>query len=105
MQIPVLNSRGKATRPGRPVYHVAEGEDYVVPCPYCDGYIQVPRDQMNCHIFRHDDSVGPHAKFAEIVTEKEAGRLKGCGGPFKVEVAEGGDPEIYGTAYHASYDS
>jgi hypothetical protein len=69
--------------------------DYVFNCPHCQMLVQVPRDGLNCQIFRHgvlksnpDVQVPPHASQAECEQLVANGLIYGCGKPF---IYRGGD--------------
>ena len=69
--------------------------DYVFNCPHCQMLVQVPRDGLNCQIFRHgvlksnpDVQVPPHAPQAECEQLVANGLIYGCGKPF---IYRGGD--------------
>jgi hypothetical protein len=69
--------------------------DYVFNCPHCHMLVQVPRDGLNCQIFRHgvlksnsEAQVPPHASQAECEQLVAAGLIYGCGKPF---IYRGGD--------------
>lgn len=71
--------------------------NYIFKCPHCDLLIEVPTDQVNCHIFRHGflynkDSNGmiqllnqmnPHTPKDECERLKSNDLIIGCGRPFK----------------------
>jgi hypothetical protein len=67
----------------------AQVTDYVFNCPHCQMLVQVPRDGLNCQIFRHgvlksnpDVQIPPHASQAECEQFIAAGLIYGCGRPF-----------------------
>jgi hypothetical protein len=69
--------------------------DYIFNCPHCQMLVQVPRDGLNCQIFRHgvlksnpDVQVPPHASQAECEQLVANGLIYGCGKPF---IYRGGD--------------
>jgi len=73
----------------------APNADYVFNCPHCQMLVQVPRDGLNCQIFRHgvlksnpDVQIPPHASQAECEQLVANGLIYGCGKPF---IYRGGD--------------
>lgn len=67
-------------------------DDFVFACPHCGLQILVPRNGVNCRIFRHGaykatPSVGipPHAPKAECDRLAAAGLIYGCGKPFRFD--------------------
>ena len=77
---------------------------YIFKCPHCNLWIEVPVNQVNCHIFRHafffqrlpngqillTNQLNPHATKAicdELAREK---KIVGCGKPFKFIDRDGG---------------
>jgi len=74
---------------------VAPNDDYVFNCPHCQMLVQVPRDGLNCQIFRHgvlknnpDVQIPPHASQAVCERLVASGLIYGCGKPF---IYRGGD--------------
>jgi hypothetical protein len=62
---------------------------YVFDCPHCGMVVQVPRDGLNCQIFRlgvfrsnPDEQIPPHASRAECERLLQEGLIYGCGRPF-----------------------
>jgi hypothetical protein len=67
-------------------------DDFIFACPHCKLQILVPRNGVNCQIFRHGaykatPSVGisPHAPKAECDRLVAAGLIYGCGKPFRFD--------------------
>ena len=65
---------------------------YVFACPHCGLQVQVPRDGLNCQIFRHgayranpDVGIPPHAPKAECDRLVAEGLIVGCGKPFRFD--------------------
>jgi hypothetical protein len=70
------------------VTYNTEEKNYYFQCPHCEMFCQVPREMINCKIFRHAinsetfEFMNPHA--AKDVCEKwvSDGKIYGCGKPF-----------------------
>lgn len=69
---------------------------YIFKCPYCDIYIQVHKNELNCKIFRHAiyksnfTQINPHAP-KEICDNLVANDLVwGCAKPFMLVANENG---------------
>lgn len=67
-------------------------EDFVFLCPWCKQMADVPRDRLNCKIFRHGLHVGtfqpinPHASQDECERLLREGQIfEGCGKPFSFD--------------------
>jgi hypothetical protein len=70
-------------------------DPYYFPCPLCEAMIEVPRDSVNCQIFRHGalrDSPGgdltpinPHLPRADCERLAREGLIYGCGGAFRFD--------------------
>jgi len=67
---------------------------YDIACPHCGGPVQVPRDGINCQIFRHGVyktnpglAIPPHAPKAECDRLVAEGLIYGCGRPFRFDGA------------------
>jgi len=67
---------------------------YETYCPHCAGAIQIPKDGLNCRIFRHgvyradpDMQIGPHAPETECERLVAEGLIYGCGRPFTFDGA------------------
>ncbi len=64
---------------------------YQVTCPYCNGSIIIPHNEVNCRIFRHGayiadmQPVPPHAPKEECDRLVAENKIVGCGKPFRVE--------------------
>jgi hypothetical protein len=67
------------------------GAPYVIVCPYCLCDIAIPRDAINCAIFRHashkasGEPINPHASKEECDRLLSAGEIYGCTGPFRFD--------------------
>jgi hypothetical protein len=63
-------------------------EEYLFACPHCEMLIQVPRDGLNCQIFRHgsykinNEQIPPHLPRDECNRLIGADLIYGCGKPF-----------------------
>ena len=63
-------------------------QDFIISCPHCDGMVSIPRDGVNCGVFRHGTFIAdgaqipPHAPKAECDRAAEEGLIYGCGKPF-----------------------
>jgi len=74
---------------------------YFFECPHCLGLVQVPRNDLNCKIFRHgsyklpdNPPIPPHLSFEEcqrLITEN---LITGCGKPFLFVMGES-NSEMY----------
>lgn len=59
-------------------------------CPYCDTYIEVCKNEINCNIFRHgawkNNGIGipPHSSEININKWLIDDMIYGCGKPFKL---------------------
>lgn len=67
-------------------------DDYVFECPHCELLVTVPRNGLNCQIFRHgaykaDPSrqVPPHTPKDECDRLVAEGLIVGCGKPFRFD--------------------
>lgn len=73
------------------------GEFYTFSCPHCKGCIEVHRNEVNCHIFRHgytyhlengtivlDSQINPHASKEECDRLISENKIIGCGKPFRL---------------------
>lgn len=63
-------------------------EVLLLPCPHCGGGVLIPKEWLNCMIFRHaqmtdGSEVGPHASRAELDALLAQGRVRGCGRPVR----------------------
>ena len=63
--------------------------DYIFDCPHCQQPVQVPRNGINCQIFRHgafksnpDIQIPPHAPQDVCERLVQEGHIYGCGKPF-----------------------
>lgn len=65
-------------------------EDLIFECPKCGDCIAIPKNAINCGVFRHgfnNDTkkvLNPHEKKEICLKLKEEGKLAGCGYPFKI---------------------
>lgn len=78
---------------------------YVFNCPHCDMFVQVEKNQVNCHIFRHAylvnklsngqiqllGQIGPHTPKAQCDQLIKEERIVGCGRPFKFVKQDNGE--------------
>lgn len=59
-------------------------------CPYCNGNIQIEKNELNCRIFRHaifrhdGNQLNPHAPQKECERVVEQNLVYGCAKPFKI---------------------
>jgi len=79
-----------------------DGGVYTFECPNCDGWIEVPINQVNCHIFRHayyfsslpngsivlTEQLNPHASLEVCEKLLSENRIVGCAKPFRLEKQE-----------------
>ena len=69
---------------------VTDDSAYLLECPWCNGMVQVPVDQMNCRIFRHatnsktGEPINPHLSKSECDALVAAKAVHGCAKPFRV---------------------
>lgn len=74
---------------------------YTFPCPHCEHFVEVGRNEVNCTIFRHGyffsrvghtivltSQMNPHTPKEECDRLVGAGLIYGCGKPFRM-VREG----------------
>jgi hypothetical protein len=80
----------------------SETRNYIFECPHCELLVEVPQDQVNCHIFRHGyfytkvnnhiiltNQMNPHTSKEECDRLKKENRIIGCGNPFRLTQKEG----------------
>jgi hypothetical protein len=69
---------------------LTEDNVYVLSCPWCQGTIEVQRDQLNCRIFRHAvlkdnlEPINPHTPEKICMDLIERDIVFGCGKPFRI---------------------
>ena len=69
---------------------IQENNFYIFSCPYCECYIQVHKNSVNCQIFRHGvykssgQQINPHSskKICDELVEKNL--VYGCCKPFRL---------------------
>lgn len=81
----------------RPVLLDDKSGLYVFRCPHCDSFVEVEKNQVNCHIFRHayffnklpngqivlTQQLNPHAPKEMCDKLVAEGKVYGCGKPFR----------------------
>jgi hypothetical protein len=70
------------------VNYNGEEKNYYFQCPHCEMFCQVPKDMINCKIFRHAINsktlkfMNPHAPKDVCEQWVLNGEIYGCGKPF-----------------------
>lgn len=79
---------------------------FIVPCPHCNGLVQISKKEINCNVFIHGydiarkAQINPHASEDECKTLRENPNIHGCVKPFRVlsddHLHWKAEPEKYG---------
>lgn len=92
---------GKALSPqeiaNQPSEVYTDSEFYFFSCPHCKGGIEVRKNEINCHIFRHgytfriingkivlENQINPHLPKNSCENLVREGKIIGCGKPFRL---------------------
>ena len=68
-----------------------DGNFLIFPCPHCEQYITVAKNEINCKIFRHGvfkndfNQMNPHEKKEKCDQFSQNDTIYGCGKPFRIE--------------------
>lgn len=63
---------------------------FFIPCPNCDGVIEIMSNEINCGIFRHavlkanGEQINPHSSKEECEKLIDGNNIYGCGKPFRI---------------------
>lgn len=88
----------------KPILYDRETYAYYFECPHsdCGLMIQVPKNQVNCRIFRHavykdtGEQINPHTPREVCDKLRNSGSIYGCGRPFYLETVDSPHVRICG---------